>query len=67
MLGENNASRIILYIYKGFTSENNRNQVSQLNTDLIKYFNGGKHLALKLTLSVIYYDADVISVSSFEL
>lgn len=29
-------------------TENNRNQVSQLNTDLIKYFNGGKHLALKL-------------------
>lgn len=49
-------------------AENNRNQVSKLlNTDLIKYFNGGKHLALKLTLSVIYNDADVISMSSFEL
>lgn len=40
-------------------TENNRNQVSPLNTDLLTYFNGGKHLALKLTLSVIYNDADL--------
>ncbi len=48
-------------------TENNRNQVSLLNTDLMTYFNGGKHLAFKLTLSVIYNDADVMSMSSFEL